>query len=602
MTGQGSRRISWKKLKGHHGSAAKLPKAIGSFIDGGSPSMAIADFSPALMHPDKWKRAILPPDERWVEATAPAIDLFLSGVERATRPEWVLGYVAEFAGALHEDGWLGAPESYLPEDIAEVLRTHLPTLERAVKNASPAVRAAACLVLALEPASEADAVRHLFATLVEDDVAPTVRASALLGLARYASDGDLVRIEALLGDPLAPPLLRGAACLARLRIDPAYPIDQMGAAVECWLSIPPEVDSVAPLAWFGSGLRYPVRSHLSEWTGDAAWAMFQLARRWGAWNAWCGPILDIGQRTESPVVRRAISDLLLRIEFPELWEIDHLPTRSDFSDHQLAVLRKIGDGMLLVRVRALPGAGPGRMRHFGWAPPGLMETPVVTERAGKQVRETITTSRARRGDAFLPEVARLSAAERWRVLTELSTTLYFPGEPGVKGEEFARLVDAAANDPGMTTIAPPVIDEIANWYQHAQSQYGIGPMDAPTSDLILLAAARAGIRFKPAWECLLPAQLAETSAADLVRALPEERRSPWLLRNRQSTEILIMLLPCVPGVAFAAHYMKRLLEVRAQGEYQPAHEALEARIRELATTEERFAQAIREAEAEFAKG
>lgn len=605
-----STKVSWKKLKSHRGSSAGITARMEDYLTSRDSLMAYLELSEFLVHDTKWKGGPIAEDLRWVEATAPAIAFLLSRAMDASFPARVFALVAELVGAPHEKAWLAPATAPLPHDVLDTLEAHFAVLEEEVASQDAAVRASVCMVLTLVAPPKAQAAADLLRGLVNTDPVATVRASALLGLARVAGSSDIALIEQLSTDTTQPDLVRGAAALALLRLEPSRSPSELGDALEIWLSQPPTGDTEAPLCWFHSDVGGPNRPQEGKGIANGAWAIHVLAQHMNRWEAWRDDLVDLGCSTTSPMVRRSVSDLLWLNELPSgpgyrLLHPDCLSSR------QLELLERIADKWLCVPPRhGLPAGGPTRMRYFGWAEPSLMEREVEVEIDGATVKRTIGWTKGSPGKAVdgtwaiahdertLPEIDALSPAMRWRALAEICVSMGAPNGFSVTGDQLERVIDAAVADPDLSEAAVPLLDEVSAWYGEARAQQTVGEMDPETSRLLITPAVRTEVRFKPEWEVFLGRDLPEDDGRAIIECFEEHRREPWLLANPQYYQRLAAYIDLVPSAEFVRRYWSKIQAKRKAGTLKPKSQVLERRILELAESVPLFAEVVRQADQE----
>jgi hypothetical protein len=249
-----SKPVAWKSLKHAQGAATRVPTQIEQLS---SDKPLERDDAYSLL------RGALVGREEWFGASAPAVALLLDdALESAKEPHRVLLLVADIVGADHGRAWAADSVAAGGAAVRTEVVERRKLVESRLGHESAAVRSAAAVLLALLPEVRREIVAELL-RLAREDAAAVVRATAILSLAACGDDAVLKDAR-----KAKEAIVRGAAAVAALRLDPKSPFDAERAGLEDWLTwLPPQdfrsqVAGETPsadeqVAWFATYLRWP---------------------------------------------------------------------------------------------------------------------------------------------------------------------------------------------------------------------------------------------------------------------------------------------------------------------------------------------------------
>lgn len=418
----------WKKIKHARGLAKSVPSMVKKFI-GRDPDVAESVFG--SLYDSLVRRG------QWFEASAPTVELLLEVLPKALQKDMVLVLLAEIVGADHVRAWLAPLDDGVPADVLDAVITRKRTIFDALASKDADVRAAAFVLLATLPPLAGEVLPAAKATAVsdEDDV---VRASALLALGRLgAGDPDVEMLVARARDPGAPPVVRGAAALAWLRLDARRAVEDVAPEIEAWLGWPVPETSPGPtqLPWFG-GLCVGWYAMMQPFSATSR-GLAELCRHRGSTAALIDFALGLGRRTTSDTAARCLGELLLDLggfweQYPDKNNIPYVAPPEALSSEQRSIAARLADTPLLPAAgHGLAASGDGRRRWIGLLPPGPLERNVRITLDGQEVELPFWRARseleARRvyGSPFPPPLDRLlSGRDRWQAIVELCARSY----------------------------------------------------------------------------------------------------------------------------------------------------------------------------------
>lgn len=578
--------IDWKTLTHAQGPANRVPTRLKQLV--GKVEDKRVDAFDTL-------RDMLVGAGGWFPASAPAVAWLLDAVKKAPEPDLVLTLAAEILGGDHLRAWLAPADEPIADDARPSLEAALErraTILDALASADPRARASATTVVATLPAL-ADEARPRLRELAARDAEAVVRASALLALGRLDA-GDAAEIAASQGAD--HPLVRGAAAVARLRLDAALPFDATSDEIIDWLRwVPPDHGGSEPqLPWFG-GLAvawYKMNQPLDP----APQALAALARARHEVDALIDLCLTIGRREAMGAEARRLGQLVL--DLADLGAIgrDEVALFDDLPPRAQATARGLAETTLLpLAGHGLPACGAPRRRWAGIAPRGPLDAEITVDGAPLPLWRAFRELR-RRGPVSVmnplpaPLDEHLRGRDRFQALAELSTQSYAVGcqlPLEVGDAELAAL----PNDDAIVALAAQIASDLAGRYAAAERDEAPVQPDGDKNAFVLGPLLRAGRPLEPRWDALVVLDR-EPAARRLLEALPPERREARFRAHfarklppfaaRQTIEAALPLLDLAPTRATIDAVLAAIEAYRAQphAQVEPLLEALEARGRE----------------------
>ncbi|WP_437627108.1 HEAT repeat domain-containing protein [Sorangium sp. So ce1151] len=530
--------IDWKKLKHARGPATRVPAQVEQLVGNNSDRRedAFSTLEDTLIERGQW-----------FDASAPALALLLDAVPDAPEPDLLLVLAADILGADHVRAWLAPSDEALP---VEAVGVHDVALERReallgwVRDARPAVRAGAAVVLAMLPEIRGETL-PLLKRQAGEEPDTAARASALIALGRLGEgDEEVDRIvEGARG--VEHPLVRGAAAVAWLRLDGGRSFAGAAEGLAGWLEWKPAepwTPGQAVLPWFG-GLAvtwYKTKQPLEA----APSALAALARQRGATRDLVDTAVRLGSGALSGVAMRRLSAMVLDLGGFLQLEKDYVALPEELSAEQRDIAKGLAATKLVpIAGLGLPACGASRRRWIGLEPPGPLERHVEVEIAGDRkalpvwrawrelnLVETNDDSEASEESASgpIPRAldARLTAHDRWQAIVEIDAESYGFGcymDP----DELERQLAAIPQDEDLLRRVAEVADDLAARFA-AGAREGIRMAPSPSmSAMLLLPLVRAGRRLEQRWEPLIHVG-DEPQAREIFQALAPERREAWL--------------------------------------------------------------------------
>lgn len=506
--------IDWPRLSGRYGFATRIPKRLAELA---SPVRSTRY--------DAWATVadVLVGEAAWFSASAPALGMLLDTVADAPEPDLPLLIAGEVLGGGRVRWLWGAERVDPPRDVSERALDHRDGLVQWLAD-SRAGAGAAMLLAMLVPADPT--LRPVLEACIFSSAPAAVRASAVLGLCRAGAPAP-PWLLALSGDAEQPPLVRGAAALARARLE-ATPLATLAGGLADWLAWEPEDDERLP--WFDivrtDRPPFGFDAGLPESPARAAWEVSRLRGPGGTDELVC-VVNDLLPATDSPGVATQAARILIEAEGWRQYSAEQIVDPTELSSHEQEAMRALARCDL-----ALPGggyglapSGPCRRRWIGLEPPGPLERPHQTADG-----RTVPLWRAwwewqNHSDEPMPEVT-LSAHDRWEAWVQGSASYDFwvPSMELVE-EELARV----PHDDELFRRIARLCDELAARARAARHCREIWLLRGEAGALLLLPVVRAGRPIDPSWDDLVPVCI-EPQGREILSAVPAPRREAILRR------------------------------------------------------------------------
>ncbi len=597
-----AKKISWKTLKHHAGSAVKVPSFVEHLVAGGDAHKPASDLDEALVQPGVW-----------CPASAPTLELLFNQLGSAQYPEWVLSVIAESLGNDQTRAWLEGMGS-APSDVLDVVSAHRDKLWQALSSDDPIVRSAAGYCAAVVPDSLRAEAAAQVTRAARKETDPTALSSLLLALGALttAEDDAFAFIDESLAH--ASPDVRGAAALAKLRVVPALKLESVQAELADWLKrtihnpVSEQLTTRPEFWWFtryrppGGDFRWPLRR--------SGVGLGLLLRDRGCPEAWIEALIALGEVSDDGLVSRAISDA-----FTVAFELDKL--KPDWTvppelltDAQRGLAHRLVDSRLFARGGyGFSSIGSVRRRWLGLAEPGPMEKLVELEEAGqtKQVPLYVAWQRwVHSGpgwkNEFPPQAESLVGAERWQALAEYRCATYWSTDKGMERHLMEREIELARAATDLEGLAPQVLDDCARRLRRRLAEEQPITVSPLISALLLLPIAIAKVPRNPEWETLFAADDdPENLVKKVVAVLPKDALDVWLWNNQQKQKVEIHYVESLPTARHPKRSLYTIHNARKAGKNIPEVSLeLERKIHELAKTVPHFAEAVKEFEAETA--
>lgn len=597
--------IEWETLEHAQGPATRVPGTLKKLS--GKPEQARVDAFDVL-------RDSLVGNDHWFSASGPAAEALLTAVGKAPEPDLLLVLAADVVGADHVRGWLespGAPVNPEQRAVVETALAHVSTLTAQLKAKNPRARAGATVLMAMLP-SLAGEWLPLLLDRIERDADEVVRASALLAVSRLGEGHPkaLAVTEAALSS--SSPLLRGAATLAQLRLDPSREFAANAQGISDWLSTQPTLRERKPwLPWFG-GLEvawYTMHQKLDA----SAHALLALAKKRGREAELIDTCLQLGSSEPPPRLARRLGALILAGSGLSTHPESVVRPFDELSEGERAVARRLATTTLLPKAgHGLPSAGNSRRRWAGLDAPGPLEQLVDIELDGKQrkvafwyaVRELNArkVERADKGQGPFPApvAAAVAGADRWQAIAELLCMNY--ATSCLIADRFDDEFFPIELDQRLLRVAASVADDLVSRAHAAHRDELPAITSAVASAWVLLPFVRTGTPINENWDVLVEIGK-DALAREIFGALPSGRRETRLLayigadwKAPHLTSVFersLSLLPLVPTAA-VVRALLGLVELHAAQPHNRAPE-LRAQLESLSTKDERVKAALLEA-------
>lgn len=597
--------LEWETLEHAQGPATRIPGTLKKLS--GKQEQARVDAFDGL-------RDSLVGNGRWFSASAPAADTLLTALGKAPEPDLLLVLAADIVGADHVKGWLESPDAHVSSEqrvVIDAALARVSTLTAQLKEKNARARAGATVLMAMLP-SLAGEWLPLLMDRIERDEDEVVRASALLAVSRLGEGHK--KVSAVTDATLSStsPLLRGAATLAQLRLDPSREFAASAEGISDWLSAQPAPRERKPwLPWFG-GLEvawYAMHQKLDA----SAHALFALAQQRGQEAALVDTCLQLGASEPSPRLARRLGALILAGSGLSRHPEAVVRPFDELSESERAVARRLATTTLVPRAGyGLPSAGNSRRRWTGLDAPGPLEQLIDVELDGKQrnvafwyaVRE-LNARKVERAEQGLgpfpaPVAAAVAGADRWQAIAELLCMNY--ATSCVIADRFDQEFAAIELDQRLLRVAAGVADDLVSRVHAANRDELPAVTSAIASAWILLPFVRTKTPINERWDVLVEIGK-DVLAHEIFGALPSDRRQARLLGYLEAdwkaphlTSVFdrsLSLLPLVPTVAV----VRALLALVERHASQPHHRApeLRAQFESLSAKDERVKAALLEA-------
>lgn len=506
--------IDWSRLSGRYGFATRIPERLAELS---SPVRSTRY--------DAWGTIVdvLVGEAAWFGASGPALGVLLDAVAGAPEPDLLLLLAGEILGGGRVRWLWGAERVEPPPDVSERALDHREHLVRWLSDRRAGAGAAMLLAM-LVPADPT--LRAELEACISSSAPAAVRASAVLGLSRAGAPAP-PWLAALSGDAAQPSLVRGAAALARARLE-AAPLATLADGLAAWLAWEPEGDERLP--WFDlvrtDRPPFGFDAGLPESPAQAAWEVSRL-RGPGGTDELVRLVTELLPATDSAGVATQGARILTEAEGWRRYTAEQIVDPRELPGHEQEAARALARCDL-----ALPGggyglapSGPCRRRWMGLEPPGPLERPVETA-DGK----TVPLWRAWfewqiESNELMPEVS-LSAHDRWEAWVQgvASYDFWVPSMELVE-EELARV----PHDDELFGRIARLCDEFAARARAARRCREIWLLRGEAGALLLLPVVRAGRPIDPSWDDLVPVRI-EPQGREIFSAVPAERREAILRR------------------------------------------------------------------------
>jgi hypothetical protein len=524
----------WKKLKHAQGTAAKVPQEVSAML--GKVDLPALEATASL-------GSELVGDKAWYSASAPAVTLLLESVARGARRHWALVLAAEVVGADHVRAWLTAPAAAgTPKDVSQALAAQSDLVWRIAGGKNANERAAALVLLAMLPGVDAKGLASIQA-IARDDGDEVVRASAVLALGRLGERDEASQSTVRKSTKDGAPVVRGAAALALLRMDPSLRIEDVAAGLDDWLGyrVPDADTGPTILPWFG-GMGLVMWGWQHQFLKAPARGLLSLARSRGDTENLRRHALQSGTRSESGVVAQSAGQILLELGgFTRFLEQDkyqrYVALVDELSPGEKALAKELAGTMLVPGAGlGLPAAGVCRQRWIGSAAASALDK--VVKYATKKGRGSKPFWRAWLeleqagvfGDPLPgPIDGAVEGFDRWHALVQFGVSSY--------GGPF-RVMTPEELEGELTRVEPArfldrigaVADDLCARFAAAERE---GTRMLPTlmaSGLLFLPLIRARRAIELRWD-LLVFLGDEAPAREVLAALPLARREALLFAN-----------------------------------------------------------------------
>lgn len=595
MSKETTKTVSWKDLKTHTGTGIKITRWVKDLLEGDDDS----DFAIALVG----KKG-----GAWCEASAPTIDLLLNKLNDTDYVDMVLYYAALFAANNHNKAWLAPTANYLPADVAEVLRKHLPTITKRLYDSDASVRCTAAFLLMLTPPAEQKTITTHLIGVASTDTNELVRASALFAMARFVTNEIIELLVKNERDTQAPMVVRGAAALSLLRIDKNVVLENIKEGLFAWMNwsrvTGRKNDS---FSWFELAVVESAPTSVNgNWYRGNAEALLTIARHQGRASEIVEfligrPDLD-NLINHNPVFHYTCAALVrLHYGFYKL-RSDGAALLEELNADQVAIAHRFADSNFLYETAyGLPAAGLARKRWLGIDPPGPMDQLVDVVVKDETIKRPLWWVCSHwRGSATIPsQVQALLGAARWEVMVEHAADLYHRFE-NVFVENLQTEVESATADQQLGEVVMPVLEAIIIHRKRLNQFDGVRLLRPAHSMLCLTAITRTGKQMPANWQVLLTDELVTLYAREILVHFQDDERELYLWNNKQFHGALLNSIDLIPSSRILTRTLVALETKKRSGE-EIKQKSLDliAKIYELAVTQPLFAQAVKDAEAEI---
>ncbi len=515
---------NWRKLKHARGLATKVPEVVASFCAENELDRRAAFF--ALQH-DLVRR------DRWYTASAPAVSLLLEALPDtpADVRRNLLVLVADIVGGNHERAWL-APASEKPPPLAakcqEAAAEASPVILKSLRSRDGDERGAAAVLLAMLPTLDTTscALLRKTASKDKDDVA---RTCALLALARLDAREDSMESVIDEASNARASLVRGAAGIARLRIDESLAVEAAASDIESWLSW--EGTDRADFPFFGTTGSDPWVQEVPHRDGPPRMVVALALQRGAAGSKQLLEVATaVAAHSKSGVAQAQATKIVIEVgglrelEDRSVVPFDELGLRQQATAHSLAntlVIPRGGYG--------LPASGGCRRRWAGIEARGPLERPVGSKRA-KPLWLAYNNASAKAKPAVIEK--NLNGLERWQAYAELACGAY-DSMVAMGPADVERELALVQSDEGLLKLAAALADDVSLRYAAAARIGRPVPPSRAASGLVLLPLFRSGKKLEPSWDHLISLQGREQTR-ELLEGLPAKRREALLLRHLET--------------------------------------------------------------------
>ena len=233
-----AKKVSWKSLGHHAGSAVKVPELVKALATSGDHWKYCAELESAFVQVGQS-----------CSAAAPTLGLLFDHVTESSQPEWLLRVVANIAGNDQLWAWLREPTA-IDTEVGQVLFERRADLFAALRRETPKARSAAAFALAVAPSALAPEAIERLNDRLDTDTSEHVLASSLLALARLSPND--TKIASARFSTHESALVRGAAAVARLRADSKLELEPLLPSLAEWLGANTTPKTAPPEFWWWS--------------------------------------------------------------------------------------------------------------------------------------------------------------------------------------------------------------------------------------------------------------------------------------------------------------------------------------------------------------
>lgn len=508
--------VDWKSLKHARGPATRLPNEMKGLSSRSGETVAEAV---------DVVEDVLTGDRLWFSASAPAISLLAEVTRKATHKSAVLFVMANALGADHVRAWFAPPDAGPPADVVAAALACQEYLVELAGDADAFTRASALVVLAMVPDLATGALQ-VFRRAATSDGSEAVRASALLALGRAGANDPPSKalLTSLEQDHAAPGVVRGAATLCSLRLNPTRSLSSARSGIQEWLSFPlPEPFEGAHIPWFRAK-RYGWYTR-DQFLSAPSQAVFEIASRRGQLRELLDLVIEMALGATDHQLLRALNELVVELGgFRSNPEEPFVLLPSELPEAQLLLAKRLAATPLLPHAAyGLPAAGTPRRRWLGELPPAALEREVEVTVEGSTVRVPIYRARelldVSLDDAVFPPALdeKLSGVERWEALVWLTAESYVQSHV-IDSEPLELEIQAVADSDDVFNRAPAIADELL---QRLAAEARVGrptEIGHETSALLFLPLVRAGRPIEARWHALIP-EGTEPDVVELKKAI-----------------------------------------------------------------------------------
>lgn len=587
-------KIQWKKLQTHDGSAAEVPAIVESLLAGAVDKHTL-ELEQLFIN-----------DGQTCSAAGPTLELLLSGVTTAAKPEWALRAAANVAGGDLLRAWLRKPES-VPDEIGRVFQEYRAQLWTLLEHPRAEVRSATAFLLGGAPAALVDEASERLVSLLAVETEATVTAGCLLALSRL---GLTASIRAELGRFAAAParLVRGAVAVAQLRAGASITDVSVVSGVVDWLSAAGDV-SAEGFWWWVPTCRFASLNTFFESRQHHAICLAEMAKaEYGARElaAWSDFMLAVPTQTDEGTALRGAGDFLRYVHGMLAFGAREIATPEQLLPEQRALAIRLEQSPLCPEAgHGVPASGAVRSRWLGHSEPSVIEqlqVAAVVNPEGKPGKVPLYWAKSRRvlGEPAIPELDALVGFDAWRVLVSEAFGEYSPNWVPPTLAEIDTCMAEAIADPRMAQTISVLTDECAARVREFRRQRLSPKYWALSVMLLVRPLVKHGIAWKPAWESLITMDGdPDAWVRELVEWIPPDVRERWLWDNLVRLRFEVHYVDLLPSARLVKRSLLSIHNTRKAGRQLLASTLqLEQTALELSKTNPVFAQAVSEVQAE----